>query len=220
MLKLAREGYPYIIFFGALTLLLYASTGIWGAIAPSAATLFMAYFFRDPDRITPDGEGLFISPADGKIILIENIDGAAIPYYTGSKGADSEHFVKISIFMSPFNVHVNRSPCDGTVESVIHTAGKFLSAFKHEASLQNDSITITLITPNGNVILRQVAGFLARRAVCRVKQGDYIRQGDRFGIIKFSSRVDIFLPATMEICVKLNDTVKAGESILGAVRIP
>jgi phosphatidylserine decarboxylase len=166
----------------------------------------MAYFFRDPERTVPEGENIFVAPADGKVILIQNV--------SEEKFLKTEA-VEVSIFMSPLNVHVNRSPSDGVVESVVHTPGKFLSAFKHEASLQNENIAMVLGTKRGRVLVRQVAGFLARRAVCRVKPGDSLGRGERYGIIKFSSRLDIYLPQNTQIRVKLGDRVKAGETVIG-----
>ena len=205
MLKLAPEGYPFIAGFLGLTVLVALFSPL-GALLPFVLTLFMAYFFRDPDRAIPEGENIFVAPADGKVIRIQNVS--------------EERFVKgealeVSIFMSPLNVHVNRAPCDGVVESVVHTPGKFLSAFKHEASLHNENIAMLLDTKHGRVLVRQVAGFLARRAVCRVKPGDSLRKGGRYGIIKFSSRLDIYLPQNTQIRVKLGDRVRAGETVIG-----
>lgn len=204
MLKIAREGYPFIIFFSAITVV---SFFIWIWIFPVACLimLFMLYFFRDPERVIPEKKDVFVSPADGKVIKIDE--------------TREDRYLKrdvrmISIFMSPFDVHVNRSPCDGKVKTVVYSPGRFLSAFKHEASLQNENITMVLKTEYGDVIVRQVAGFLARRAVCRVKEGDRLRRGERFGIIKFSSRVDLFLPLKAVIKVSLGEKVKAGETII------
>ncbi|BCB95879.1 phosphatidylserine decarboxylase proenzyme [Dissulfurispira thermophila] len=209
MLKLAPEGYPFIIFFSVLTIIsFFLSSGIWIALLPFILTLFMLYFFRDPERIIPEGENIFVSPADGKVILIKNVYEEQ---YLKSNA------IMVSIFMSPLNVHVNRSPCDGIVESVIHTKGKFLSAFKHEASLQNENIIMLLNTRYGKVLVRQVAGFVARRAVCRVKIGDALKKGERYGIIKFSSRLDVYLPKDVNIKVKLGDKVKAGETIIAII---
>lgn len=204
-MKLAPEGYPFILGFAALTIVtaLFAS---WAAVIPLILTLFMAYFFRDPERQIPVAENVLVSPADGKIILIQNVR--------------EEKFLKgdsvgVSIFMSPLNVHVNRAPCEGTVESVVRTPGKFFSAYKHEASMQNENIAMVLDTKYGKVLVRQVAGFLARRAVCRVKPGDVLKKGERYGVIKFSSRVDLHLPKDAKIRVKLGDMVKAGETVIG-----
>lgn len=210
MLKLAPEGYPFIIFFSVLTIIsFFLSGGIWIALLPFILTLFMLYFFRDPERVAPEGDNIFVSPADGKVILIKNV-------YEDNYIKDNA--VEISIFMSPLNVHVNRSPCDGVVESVVHTPGKFLSAFKHEASLQNENIAMLLNTKHGKILVRQVAGFIARRAVCKVKPGDSLKKGERYGIIKFSSRLDVYLPKDTDIKVKLGDKVKAGETIIGIIR--
>lgn len=204
MLRIAREGYPFIVFFVAVTVISYF-VWIWAFPVAFSLMIFMFFFFRDPERVIPEGEDIFVSPADGKIIMIEEVK--------------EDRYLKInlrmvSIFMSPFDVHVNRSPCEGRVKSVIYSPGRFLSAFKHEASLENENITMILNTEYGDVIVRQVAGFLARRAVCRVKEGDTLKRGERFGIIKFSSRVDLFLPLNAAIRVRLGERVKAGETII------
>ena len=207
MTKLAPEGYPFIFGFLGITVLV-AVFSPWGAVIPFILTLFMACFFRDPERTVPEGENIFVAPADGKMTLIQNV--------YEEKFLKSEA-VEVSIFMSPLNVHVNRAPSDGVVESVVHAPGKFLSAFKHEASLHNENIAMVLDTKHGRVLVRQVAGFLARRAVCRVKPGDSLRKGQRYGIIKFSSRLDIYLPKDTHIKVKLGDRVKAGETVIGEI---
>ncbi|TAL27531.1 MAG: phosphatidylserine decarboxylase family protein [Nitrospirae bacterium] len=209
MLKLAPEGYPFIVFFAVITVIVFLAGGTWIAFLPFMLTAFMLYFFRDPEREIPHGEGLFVSPADGKIILIKDI------FEKDYLKTDTK---QISIFMSPLNVHVNRAPCDGTVESVVHTSGKFLSAFKHEASLQNENIAMAMNTKYGKILVRQVAGFLARRAVCRVQAGGSLKRGERYGIIKFSSRLDIYLPKYTDIKVKSGDRVKAGETIIGVIK--
>lgn len=209
MFKIAREGYPYILVFLIVTALTYALTNLWIALLPFVATLFMVYFFRDPDRIPPEGKGLFVSPADGKIIVVKEIF---------EKEYINKNTKQISIFMSPLNVHVNRSPCDGKVKAVKHTPGKFQAAYTEEASLTNENIAMVLETEHGSILVRQIAGFIARRAVCRAKPGDSLRRGERYGIIKFSSRVDIYLPKETDIKVKLGDKVKAGETIIGIVK--
>jgi phosphatidylserine decarboxylase len=207
--KFAPEGYPFIASFAGVTVLLAFAGGPWLAAPGVVLCLFMAYFFRDPERSVPGGGDLFVSPADGKILLVR-------------QEYDADHLqqegIEVSIFMSPLDVHVNRAPCDGSVVAVVPKAGKFLSAFKPEASVVNQSISMVLQTEYGKVLVRQVAGFVARRAVCRVKPGETLRRGDRYGIIKFSSRVDIYLPKETEIRVKVGDRVKAGETVLGVVR--
>lgn len=208
-MKLASEGYPYIIFFAIVTVIAFFIAGIWLALLPFVLTIFMLFFFRDPERKIPEGKGIFLSPADGKIILIQDIREDKFL---------KDNTTEVSIFMSPFNVHVNRAPCDGVVESVVHTAGRFLSAFRHEASLQNENIAMLLNTNERKVLVRQVAGFLARRAVCRVKAGDKLKRGERYGIIKFSSRLDIYLPREADIKVKSGEKVKAGETVIGVIK--
>jgi len=207
-MKIAPEGRPFISFFAVITAISLLAGGILAFPLPFILTLFMVYFFRDPERTVPEGENIFVSPADGRVIQIHNIQ---------EQQSIKDDTIEISIFMSPFNVHVNRAPCSGVVEAVVHTPGRFLSAFKPEASLQNENIAMTLNGDNGRLLVRQVAGFLARRAVCRVKPGDALTKGQRYGLIKFSSRLDVYLPKDTEINVKLGDKVKAGETILGSI---
>jgi phosphatidylserine decarboxylase len=206
MLRFAPEGYPYIIIFAATTIVALLLGGKLMVIAPFAITAFMFYFFRDPEREIPQGEGFFVSPADGKIILIKDV-------------FEKEHLKadvkEISIFMSPLNVHVNRAPCNGKVKEVRHNKGRFLAAYKDDASLKNENIEMVIETEYGDILVRQVAGYIARRAVCRAKAGDELKRGERYGIIKFSSRLDVYLPKNTEIKVKLGDKVKAGETIIG-----
>ncbi|MBI4844305.1 MAG: phosphatidylserine decarboxylase family protein [Nitrospirae bacterium] len=208
MLQFAKEGYPFILFFFALTLLSLFLRLRYLSPAFLILTLFMLYFFRDPERTASTGEGGFIAPADGRIVQIRE---------TIEDELSNEKMMEVSIFMNAFNVHVNRAPCDGVVKEVKYYPGRFMAAWSEEASKANEHITMLLDTEHGGIVVRQVAGLLARRAVCRVKPGERLSRGERFGIIKFSSRVDIFLPLNTEIKVKLNDRVKAGETII-AVR--
>ncbi|MFA5846834.1 MAG: phosphatidylserine decarboxylase family protein [Thermodesulfovibrionales bacterium] len=209
MMKLASEGYPYIIIFAATTIVALLLGGKWMVIVPFVITVFMVYFFRDPERETPEGEGIFVSPADGKIILIKDI------FEKDYLETDTK---QISIFMSPLNVHVNRAPCDGIVKTVKHTAGGFKAAYRDEASLTNENIVMVIEGKQGSILVRQVAGFIARRAVCRAKVGDSLNRGQRYGIIKFSSRLDVYLPKETAIKVKSGDRVKAGETIIGVIK--
>ena len=214
-MKLAPEGYPFVLIFLLLTaiavVLAFVTTPKIGHIAELMAlilvflTCFMLYFFRDPDRISPARADAFVSPADGRILLVRDVDE---PVYC--KGARKQ----ISIFMSPFNVHVNRAPCDGTVRDVQHHHGKYLAAYRDDASLKNENTEMALDGRFGTILVRQVAGYIARRTVCRVKPGEQLSQGQRFGIIKFSSRVDVYLPATCHVQVKPGDRVLAGKTIL------
>lgn len=162
-------------------------------------------FFRDPNRKIPAKEGIIVSPADGKVIVIkENI---------------SNHFVgekcnQISVFMSPLNVHVNRIPISGKVEHIKYYEGKFIAAFEDKASENNERMETGIVSKEGKILFTQIAGFLARRIVNELKIGDEVNIGDRFGMIKFGSRVDIFVPVNFMPRVKLNENVFAGETIL------
>ncbi|MBF0506963.1 MAG: phosphatidylserine decarboxylase family protein [Nitrospirae bacterium] len=206
MLRFAPEGYPFIIGTAVVTVAVFILWGIWAAVVPLVLTLFVCYFFRDPEREAPKGDDIFVSPADGRILQVQ-----AVTEEKYLKGRAME----ISIFMSPLNVHVNRAPCDGVVEAVVYTPGAFLSAFKPEASIRNENIAMLLKGNTGRVLVRQVAGAVARRVVCRARQGDTLEKGQRYGIIKFSSRLDVYLPEDAIIRVKTGDLVKAGETIIG-----
>ncbi|MBF0320853.1 MAG: phosphatidylserine decarboxylase family protein [Nitrospirae bacterium] len=205
MAKFAPEGVPFILGAAAVTVAVLAAAKNWTVAIPFILTLFMFYFFRDPDRQTPDDSGAIISPADGRILLVTEVRDDEF------LGKDAR---KISIFMSPLNVHVNRAPYGGEVISVRHTPGSFKKAFLDEASQKNDNIAMVLKTPMGDILLRQIAGSVARRAVCRVKPGDTLIKGQRYGIIKFSSRVDIYLPLSARVLVKPEDRVLSGETII------
>ncbi len=223
MIKFAPDGYPYIVatlFVTFITSLLliwsfktdYYHTQFYSYILLGISflsfiiSIFMMFFFRDPDRNIPTGKGLFVSPADGKVIKI---------WETFEKENLKSEAWEISIFMSPINVHVNRTPCDGKVIDVKHIPGRFLAAYKDDASLKNENIVLILESENGKILVRQVAGFLARRAVCRVKVGDFLKRGERYGMIKFGSRLDVYLPKDVRIMVKVGDKVKAGETVIG-----
>jgi len=223
--KLASEGYPYIIIFAATTIVALLLGGKWMVIAPFVITVFMVYFFRDPERQIPEGDNIFVSPADGKVILIKDVGKDTHPpippLLRGGEGGmkDTDRgFIEISIFMSPFNVHVNRAPCDGKIKNIQHNKGKFIAAYKDGASFKNENIELTLDTKYGAILVRQVAGYIARRAVCRANTGDSLKRGERYGIIKFSSRLDVYLPKDTAIKVKLGDKVKAGETVIGVIK--
>ncbi|MEW6108792.1 MAG: phosphatidylserine decarboxylase family protein [Nitrospirota bacterium] len=205
MFRFAHEGYPFILGSIVLTIIFFIFAPI-GTVIPSALTLFMLYFFRDPERDIPEGKDIFVAPADGEVILIKDVH-------------ESEHInadmKEVSIFMSPFNVHVNRAPCDGEIKTIKHNRGRFLAAYRDDASVKNENIEMVLETKYGDILVRQVAGFVARRAVCRKKEGDIIKRGERYGIIKFSSRLDVYLPKNTTIKVKPGDKVRAGETIIG-----
>jgi phosphatidylserine decarboxylase len=207
-MKFAHEGYPFIISFGLVTIAAAFFGGKFYVLPSLILTLFLCYFFRDPERLIPDDKNVFVSPADGKVIVIRDVHESKYLH------ADAK---EISIFMSPMNVHVNRAPCDGKVKTVKHNEGHFYAAYKDEASISNENIEMVLETEYGSVLVRQVAGFVARRAVCRKKEGDILKRGERYGIIKFSSRLDVYIPAHAKIRTRLGDMVKAGETIIGEI---
>jgi phosphatidylserine decarboxylase len=169
-------------------------------------SLFIVYFFRDPERITPNGDKLIVSAADGRVISIRP---AGNMEFIGTDGT------LVSIFMSVFDVHVNRIPVSGSVNYIKYNAGKFLPAFRDKASLENEQTEIGLQTAHGRIVMKQIAGIIARRIVCKIKSGDPVTTGMRFGMIKFGSRVDLYLPGNVEIKIKPNQKVKAGETIIG-----
>jgi len=164
-------------------------------------------FFRDPERTIPTGEGLIVSPADGKVVSI--VDIKADPKF-------GESVARVSIFLSPLDVHINRSPVTGKIEEVSYQRGKFLAAYKEEASAHNERNALKVVDDQGRTLgVVQIAGVVARRIVCRVKRGDNVKRGDRFGLIMFGSRTDAYLPRDCRIEVTEGQRVKGGETILG-----
>jgi phosphatidylserine decarboxylase len=196
---IAREGWPFVgaalAFFVILVTIGYLPLTLAGFLV----VIFVTWFFRNPERVIPSDDAAVISPADGRIIKI----------------AKEGNISKISIFMSVFNVHVNRIPLSGTVKSVDYNKGRFLVASKDKASLENEQNAVTVVDEKGREIkFVQIAGLVARRIVCYIKEGDKVCRGERFGMIRFGSRLDVYLPDGMEILAKVGEKVKAGESIL------
>ncbi len=200
---IARDGWPTIIFAALLTgasfMISPWMAGIMGGVLAS-----MVWFYRDPERILPEEKEGWVSPADGKVVEIEE----AFHPYTGS-------VLKIGIFMSPLDVHINRVPQKGTVEYLEYVPGKKWMAFAPKASEENERMYIGLHTDRGPVLLVQIAGFLARRIVCRLEKGQYLDRGERFGMIKLGSKVDVYLPKSVKSSVYIGQKVKAGKSVLG-----
>jgi phosphatidylserine decarboxylase len=172
-------------------------------------TLFVLWFFRNPERSVPQGQKKVVSPADGRVVEISKVYEDRL--------LQSEA-IKIGIFMSPLDVHVNRIPYEGKIVTIRHQPGKFLSAFKPNAPLENEQNAILLEIPGGKRILCvQIAGVLARRIVYWVHEGEQVQKGQRFGMIKFGSRVDLYLPPTTQVCVKPAEKVKAGATLMGVL---
>jgi len=168
--------------------------------------LFSLYFFRNPDRVCKEREfdnNILISPADGKVVTIEKISGS------------SDYTQKISVFLSPIDVHVNWIPDDGTIENVIYRPGRFIVAFAPKSSDINERNDIVINCKKGKIQIGQIAGFVARRICCWVKKGDNVKEGTKFGMIRFGSRVDIFLPSNVEIKVNLGQKIKGGQTVIG-----
>lgn len=208
-IPIAHEGYPFIAIAAFLSLV-FSITGLNTLLLLSLlATAFITYFFRDPERFVPADSNLIISPADGKVIVIEEVTDERFTH---------QDAIKISIFMNVFNVHVNRAPLSGTVEKIIYRPGKFYSADSVKGAEQNEYCGIVLNNSHGfKIACVQVAGLIARRIVCYLEQGDTIAAGRRFGLIRFGSRVDLYLPRSMATQVKIGQKVIAGETILATI---
>jgi len=209
---LAPEGWPFVLGGAAFAVVAYL---LWPRGIPLAAlgillALFSLWFFRNPDRTPPAGEGTVVSPADGRIVYAG--DSPPGRYAT-------EPGQRVSVFMSPFDVHVNRAPVSGRVTSVRHHRGTFHVASVDKASLMNEQNGVAIETPEGRTVTYvQIAGMLARRIVCDLKEGDSVLQGQRVGMIRFGSRVDLYLPAGVRLSVAPGDRVRAGESVIGVFR--
>ena len=205
-MKIAREGYPLILTGAALTTLAFVLGGKAVGTILLIVTLAVTAFFRDPDRVIPTGEGLIVSPADGKIVSIVDLKPDA---------NSSTLTTRISIFLSPLDVHINRIPVTAKIQEVVYQRGKFMAAYKDEASSRNEQNTIELADERGRRLrVVQVAGVVARRIVSRVHQGQDVQRGERFGLIMFGSRTDSYLPGDCKIEVAEGQRVKGGETIL------
>ena len=203
----AKEGYPYIGFAALMTLIAALLDYDIFSFAALVLTAFVLYFFRDPDRIAPDENEALVSPADGKIIMVEKIFDERFV---------QEHVYKISIFMNIFNVHVNRMPCSGTVTKIVYSPGKFYSANTERAALNNEYCGVIMNTKSDQQLaVVQVAGLIARRIVCWTEKGDILKRGERFGLIRFGSRVDLYLPLNFQVEVSVGQKVTAGETVMG-----
>lgn len=182
------------------------------AAADLLAAGFVLWFFRDPERAAPEGEGLLLAPADGKVTAVDEVEE---PAYLGGRVR------RVSIFLSILDVHINRAPCAGTVEKVAYTRGRFLNALKERSALENERNLVGLgRTPFGRVAIAQIAGLIARRIVCRLAPGQRVAAGESFGMLKFGSRTDLYLPldAPVELAVRPGDRVRAGVTVIGRKR--
>ena len=205
-MSIDRAGWPFI--GAALAVALLSGLAIaWLAALPFALLAgFFLFFFRDPHRDVPVGTDIVLSPADGRVLVAgPSVEASAPP------GA----WQQISIFLSPMDVHVNRIPAGGRVTRVTYTPGRFLPAYRHDAGSANERSEVWIDHGGKAVVTRQIVGFLARRVVCRVTPGVDVQAGDRFGIMKFGSRMDVFLPLNATISVAVGDMVRGGETVIG-----
>jgi phosphatidylserine decarboxylase len=204
-LRIVKESIPYIL-VPALLGIAAAALGFWYVAAfLIVVALFMAFFFRDPKRVPPSDPDVVVSPADGRVTRIE-----PMPQIAGSPTV-------ISIFLSPLDVHINRSPIPGKIVDVLYSPGKFLMATNEKASLVNEQNALTIQGDKITVVCKQIAGILARRVVCWKRKGDNLGLGERFGMIKFSSRTDILLPANVRVTVKEGERVRGGTTVIGRI---
>ena len=207
LVPIHREGWPYIAAFGAGAFVLgfVSDTLFWLGLG---LTIWCALFFRDPQRVTPVSDDFVISPADGRVSSI----GQTIP--PRELGLADLPMLRISIFMNVFNCHVNRAPVRGRIVRIAHRIGSFLNAELDKASSENERNSLVIEGPRGTLAVVQIAGLVARRIVCWVREGEELGAGQRFGLIRFGSRLDVYLPAGASVCVALGQTAVAGETII------
>jgi phosphatidylserine decarboxylase len=198
---MVKEGIPFVL-IPALFVVVFGIFGWWAASALFLLLgLFMAYFFRDPKRNIPTDPNVIVSAADGRVTRIDETDNGTI----------------VSVFLSPLDVHINRSPIAGTITNIVYTPGKKLPATSNNASFVNERNSLTISSPDMRVECTQIAGIVARRIVCWPRTGDNLERGQKFGLIKFSSRTDLLLPSNVSLAVKVGDRVRGGESVIARV---
>jgi phosphatidylserine decarboxylase len=211
---IARDGWAFILIGIVLTVVVVWLATRWDSrvlfgvgILLSFITLWVVYFFRDPERTVVSQPGMLIAPADGRIVRIDTL--ASHPFV-------GPNTIQVSIFLSVFNVHVNRVPASGRIEYVKYHPGKFMAAYLDKASLDNEQTEIGMSTDGGRrITFKQIAGVLARRIVCKLSEGDRVSVGGRFGMIKFGSRVDLLVPEDSRLTVRVGDHVRGGETVMG-----
>lgn len=205
---MVRDGYFYALGLGVVAVIVWMLTHLAILVAlPIVLALFFLWFFRDPSRTIPTGQGLIVSPGDGLVTASELVE------------TQSGRRLRLSIFLNVFNVHVNRCPVGGTVKLVEYRKGAFLNAMKAESGVENEQTLITIDAGGYDVSFKQIAGLLARRIVCNLNQGDVVERGQRMGLIKFGSRVDVLMPAEAELRVKKGMKVKGGSTVLAAIAV-
>jgi phosphatidylserine decarboxylase len=209
-IPIVREGVPFVGALGGAAALVGAFGWVAPAVVLGGATAFAAWFFRNPRRVSPCADGAVVAPGDGKIIAIEE---DYEPRFF------KDHAIRVSIFLNIFDVHVNRIPCDGTVEQIVYQPGRFVAANRPEATMSNEQNAVMIRAANGaKVLCVQVAGLIARRIVCWTAIGEKVACGERFGLIRFGSRVDLFLPKGSSVSKAVGDRVKGGKDLVA--RLP
>ena len=203
-----RAGYPFIGGTVALAIAAALTVGSVGAVPLFLLAVFFTFFFRDPDRSSPQDPRLVLSPADGRVLVAGPADAAAAP---------QGEWKQISIFLSPMDVHVNRSPVSGRVTHVDFRRGKYLPAYHRDAAAANERSEVWVDHKGIPVVFRQIVGILARRVVCRVNKGAELKAGERFGIMKFGSRMDVFVPPPADLKVKVGDKVVGGVTVIAVL---
>jgi len=204
-IPLAKDGFIFILPLLIITVLMFLISFYWATAIFGLWFLFVTWFFRDPERRIPNEPNVIVSPADGKITEI----------VTENEPINGKLCKRVTIFLSVFNVHVNRVPIGGTIEDIRYNPGKFLAAFNPKASMDNEQNLILINNGRTHIFVKQIAGLIARRIVCWPKKGDYYESGQRYGLIRFGSRVDILLPENTKLSVACGDKVSGGKSIIG-----
>ena len=204
-IPLAKDGFIFILPLLIITVLMFLISFYWTTAIFGLGFLFVTWFFRDPERCIPNEPNVIVSPADGKITEIG----------TQNETINGKLCKRVTIFLSVFNVHVNRVPIEGTIEDIRYNPGKFLAAFNPKASMDNEQNLILINNGRTHIFVKQIAGLIARRIVCWPKKGDHYESGQRYGLIRFGSRVDILLPENTKLSVACGDKVSGGKSIIG-----
>ena len=204
-IPIAREGFVFVVPLLVITVLMFLISFYWATAIFGLGFLFVTWFFRDPERRIPNEPNVIVSPADGKITEI----------VTENEPINGKLCKRVTIFLSVFNVHVNRVPIGGTIKDIRYNPGKFLAAFNPKASMDNEQNLILINNGRTHIFVKQIAGLIARRIVCWPKKGDHYESGQRYGLIRFGSRVDILLPENTKLSVACGDKVSGGESIIG-----
>ena len=204
-IPLAKDGFIFILPLLIITVLMFLISFYWATAIFGLGFLFVTWFFRDPERRIPNEPNVIVSPADGKVTEI----------VTENEPINGKLCKRVTIFLSVFNVHVNRVPIEGTIEDIRYNPGKFLAAFNPKASMDNEQNLILINNGRTHIFVKQIAGLIARRIVCWPKKGDHYESGQRYGLIRFGSRVDILLPENTKLSVTCGDKVSGGKSIIG-----